>query len=680
MEEMEPCKLQGFETNGTQMDVDVEKVHVIYKSHIDIGFTESANKLVHDIINWQLPVAIGQARQMREKGMDGYFAWTLPSWFVWQALEIKTGEARKELEEAILKGDIVWTASPFTPHTEFMSAGLFDHAIRISKRLDRRFGKKSIAAKFTDVPGNTIGMLEILARNDIKLIHVGVNHMSAVPDVPSEFVWRDKKGNEVVVMYCRGYGNTVRFPGSNQVLAQAFIGDNMELQSQEDAIVVINSLKDQYPNAVVKATSYSEFAEQVMDLKSHLPVVETEIGDSWIHGCGTDPWKTAQYRALSRLRDKWIMSGELDVDSKECIDFSNNLMLIAEHTWGVSHLPHLNDLVNWDNPSFHAVRHRGNYKTLEASWQEQRDYIEYAVIALKDEVKMNQAKAVLDEAKPQRLELAGMEPFLPDQELSCGVFKVQVCKDTGAVKSLINTKSNRQLAGENNLIGKFGYQTFDLEDFKRFIKQYCFSDSAFLLTEFGKKGIENTYAESKWWKITPTAFYKKDEAGGLRLVIVLEMPEETIEKYGGAKEMYQEIFIPNDGEAISFAIKWFDKTATRLPEGIWYSMNPVVEEPKKWSMDKMGYAVSPFDVIKGGGSKLHAVQKGVSYEGQDGAISIDTLDTALVAPGKPSLTVFDEVAPDMNCGWHFNLFNNIWNTNFVAWYDDDAAFRFELQG
>jgi len=677
MKEMEPCKLQGIDTDGIPQDLSVEQVHVIYKSHIDIGFTESEHKLVHDIINWQLPVAIGQANQMRENGMEEYFAWTLPSWFIWQALETKTVEAKKELEEAILKGDIVWTATPFTPHTEFMSASLFEHAIKISKRLDKRFGKKTIAAKFTDVPGNTVGMLEILAQNDIKLIHVGVNHMSAVPDVPSEFVWRDKKGNEVIVMYCRGYGNTMKFPGTNVVLAQAFIGDNMELQSQEDVVAVINGLKAGYPNAEVRATSYSDFAQEVLFSKEHLPVIEGEIGDSWIHGCGTDPLKTAQDRALSRLRDKWIMSGELVVDSKECIDFSNNLMLIAEHTWGVSHLPHLNDLVNWDNPSFHSVRHRGNYKTLEASWQEQRDYIEYAILSLNDD-KIKEAKAVIDEVSPKKPVLIGMEPFEPDKELESGVFKIKICKDTGAIKSLVNTAKDIQLAGDNNLIGKFGYQTFDLDDFKRFIKGYCFSDSDFLLTEFGKKGIENTYAQSKWWEVKPTAFYKRLEADGLKLVIVLEMPKETVEKYGGAKEVYQEIFIPSDKARISFKISWFDKTATRLPEAFWYSFNPIVEQSEKWVMDKMGYDVSPLEVIKGGGNKLHAVQKGVSYHGKDVGISIDTIDAALVAPGEPSLTVFDGVAPDLKKGMHFNLFNNIWNTNFVAWYEDDASFRFEL--
>ena len=27
---------------------------------------------------------------------------------------------------------------------------------------------------------------------------------------------------------------------------------------------------------------------------------------------------------------------------------------------------------------------------------------------------------------------------------------------------------------------------------------------------------------------------------------------------------------------------------------------------------------------------------------------------------------------------HFNLVNNLWGTNFVMWYEDDARFRFSL--
>ena len=51
----------------------------------------------------------------------------------------------------------------------------------------------------------------------------------------------------------------------------------------------------------------------------------------------------------------------------------------------------------------------------------------------------------------------------------------------------------------------------------------------------------------------------------------------------------------------------------------------------------------------------------------------------LVAPGKPSLLDFNNDQPDMNGGMHFNLYNNIWGTNFPMWYDEDARFRFRLR-
>ena len=37
-------------------------------------------------------------------------------------------------------------------------------------------------------------------------------------------------------------------------------------------------------------------------LRAQLPVITQEIGDTWIHGVGTDPKKVAQYRELLRWR------------------------------------------------------------------------------------------------------------------------------------------------------------------------------------------------------------------------------------------------------------------------------------------------------------------------------------------------------------------------------------------
>jgi len=40
---------------------------------------------------------------------------------------------------------------------------------------------------------------------------------------------------------------------------------------------------------------------------------------------------------------------------------------------------------------------------------------------------------------------------------------------------------------------------------------------------------------------------------------------------------------------------------------------------------------------------------------------------------------FNNETPDMQGGIHINLHNNLWGTNYPAWYDDDALFRFRLK-
>ncbi len=57
----------------------------------------------------------------------------------------------------------------------------------------------------------------------------------------------------------------------------------------------------------------------------------------------------------------------------------------------------------------------------------------------------------------------------------------------------------------------------------------------------------------------------------------------------------------------------------------------------------------------------------------------ETLDAPLVAPGEPSLLNFSNRQPPLRQGVHFNLYNNVWGTNFPMWYGEDARFRFVLR-
>lgn len=103
-------------------------------------------------------------------------------------------------------GYVSYHALPLTTHTELMSEELFCYALSIGKRLDEAFGRVTIAAKMTDVPGHTIAMVPILAKSGITYLHIGVNDSSRVPRVPALFRWRYGE-EEIAVSYAGAYGD-----------------------------------------------------------------------------------------------------------------------------------------------------------------------------------------------------------------------------------------------------------------------------------------------------------------------------------------------------------------------------------------------------------------------------------------------------------------------------------------
>jgi hypothetical protein len=79
-------------------------------------------------------------------------------------------------------------------------------------------------------------------------------------------------------------------------------------------------------------------------------------------------------------------------------------------------------------------------------------------------------------------------------------------------------------------------------------------------------------------------------------------------------------------------------------------------------------------VVSRGARTLHAVQ-----EVRIDDVTIIPVDTVLAAPGKRSMLDFHNKLPDISGGVHFNLYNNIWGTNFPMWFGDDMEFRFTLK-
>lgn len=651
----------------------VKTVHLVFKTHLDIGFTDYAHKVLQAYFTDFIPAAIRTARQLRDS--DTRFRWTVGSWLVYKYMQQATDSQRHELDDAIQHGDIVWHGLPFTTHTELMDPSLFRFGLTYAQELDQRYNKRTISAKMTDVPGHTHGIVPLLSEAGIEFLHIGVNPASMPPDVPPLFVWRDEpSGSQITVMYHTVYGDISTIPGTDQAIAIEFTGDNIGPPSPESIRTTYQELQKTFPDAHIMASTLDRFAEAIRPVTHTLPVITEEIGDTWIHGAGSDPTKMRHYRALLRLRKYWLEADK--IDHQRIKAFSDSLILVPEHTWGMDEKTHFPDQIHYMPDQLATIRHTTRAQLFEASWNEQRDYLTTAVEALQESGLHDQAMSELVKVKPRMPSLERYEPV--SGGIDTGKFEVGWDESTGELTHLLVKKDQRQLAAGDHRLGTFTYEVFSAADYERFWQQYIRESEEVLRwarDDFVKAGLPD-YGYQRWQPVLQGA-YQSETGEFFKLLLSLKMPpESTI--YGTPRALFIEYLFPQTGDKVDARVQWFEKAASRLPEALWFSFRPIVKEPDQWRLHKLGQFISPLNVISHGARSLHAVEDGVfNLSGHD-PLRIISWDMPLVAFGSRSLLNFTNELPDPEQGIHFNLYNNVWGTNFRMWFDEDALFRFTM--
>jgi hypothetical protein len=685
----------------------ISTVHVVFKTHLDVGFTDLAASVVDRYLHAYLPRAIDLAGELEARGGAARFVWTTGSWLIQLALDSASADERARLEHAIAAGAIRWHGLPLTTHSEVMDAGLAAHGVSIARRLDARFGLRTIAAKMTDVPGHTIGLVPILARAGIRFLHIGVNGASAVPEVPEFFRWRSPDGSEVVVNYARSYGadelGVAVGPDGRTALHLAHTGDNFGPPSADDVEHLFADLARAYPGARIVASTLDAFAADVLAASDRLPVVEDEIGDSWIHGVGADPLLTAGLRNLLTLRTRWVESGELDPGSPEAIAFSDALLLVAEHTWGEDLKTFLPDYVNYSKPGFRAARARDvidptrnppqtaayswayeehpgrtlTYSGFERSWQEQRTYLQRAVEALAP-ARAAEALSALRRLQAVHDAPAAGRVIVPGQEFDAGRFRIRLGED-GSLAALVD-ESGRDWAGDEHRLAAYRYQTFDERDEHAWLEQYCRDldrNGFWAVPDQSKPGlaIAGTHPATVFVPRVVRAMVRTDGDDDV-VSVSLALPDAATDGWGAPRDLRLEYAFPRGAGAIQVQLTAAGRDASRLPEASWLGFRPRPVDRGEWRLDKLGTLVDPTRVVHAGNRSLHAVH-GIERAGE-APFRLATLDAPLVAVGEPRLLRFENRVATPDDGFHVNLHNNVWGTNFRMWFDDDLRYRFEL--
>jgi hypothetical protein len=528
----------------------MKKAHVIFKTHLDLGFTDMTANVVKKYFDEFIPSAVALARKVNT-GQDKKFVWTVGSWLIWHYLKQTDSQKVKDMEEAIDRGDIAWHALPFTMHTELLDAETLRYGLSLSQRLDRRFGKTTIAAKTTDVPGMTKAMLPYLWEAGVKFLHKGVNTVCRLPEVPEAFRWEFDKAS-IVTVYDKAYGSAYVNPEIADVLAFVHTNDNVGPIDKAMLEKSLWQLKEAYPDARTQASTLNDYAEKLLKVADRLPVVTSEIGDTWIHGAGTDPYKTNALKTLQRLGrvhlNKKIKNiGELlallggaagalvggiidalkktnDSANRRFLkankgdDFYDNLLQMTEHTWGMDTKLYLCDFQNYTNADFEkaktqdivdvtlnppsyqmttvntlAAKTKTAYSVIQESWVEQRKYIQGAINALPKAQRPVAEEIVLNKPMLYDNLYSDGEPMSFNTEYTVNGFTFAF-DESGGLKYLKDKFGQTLLKMPEGKSTFFEYQVFSADCYRKFSQTYNrnFQENfEWSAADYTKPGLEN---------------------------------------------------------------------------------------------------------------------------------------------------------------------------------------------
>jgi hypothetical protein len=658
----------------------IRRVLVMFKCHFDAGFINTQAEVVGMYFHKYFPEAMSIAAASREQGSDRYI-WTTGSWLVYKYLEQAGPAERRRMEQALVAGDLAWHGLPFSWQTEMLDPSMIRGAVGLSQTLDRRFGKTTTGSKMTDVPGHTRGLITPLIESGITFLDIGVNAASTPPQVPSIFNWYDGR-NSLTVMYHRhDYGGLVVIPGSDLAVDIEVRTDNSGPHTPAEIAAIYAKLRRRFPNSQVSAASLTEIANAVVPLRANLLHVTQEIGDTWIYGVPSDPIKVARYRETMRLRSEWLERrkfAEADATDRALLEW---LLLEPEHTWGTDTKTWL-DFDHYTPAGLASVISKPNYQTVEYSWKEKRKDLFTGIRTLPKPLR-REAGARLAALKPVAPSIAALRSHRPQQVLSGAHFEVALDPATGAIHTLLEKSTGRDLASPDHPLALFTYQTLSQVDYDRFFRAYLQTTADWAPKDFGKPNIARFGAESREWHPRLVNAWSEETADKQRIVAELAVADAVAQAGGRVAwpgRIFLEIRLPCQEPVLEIALSWFGKQANRLPEALWLTFLPITAPDGQWTLEKSGQKVSPLGVVEGGNRHMHALTGPVEYTSPGAGFVLESIDAPVVALGERHPVYFCNEQPDLTRGLHFSLYNNGWGTNYIQWFGEDARFRFRLAG
>lgn len=210
---------------------NVERVHVISMTHLDIGFTNTARNICDQYFNKDLPNGIKLSKSLRNSNSTYRFINTEFPWLILESLDNKAQcahnltsiENLEIIKQGILDGDLVWQANALNTFWELTDKEFYKIGLNYKNKLNKMFNKYEgiLMGKQTDIPGMSKSLIPLLVYNGIKIFHIGYNGACTVPKLPGEvkmnnqnkfyaFNWLHTQTNTKILMFIEpNYGTNI---------------------------------------------------------------------------------------------------------------------------------------------------------------------------------------------------------------------------------------------------------------------------------------------------------------------------------------------------------------------------------------------------------------------------------------------------------------------------------------
>ncbi|MFL1905748.1 glycoside hydrolase family 38 C-terminal domain-containing protein [Streptomyces tauricus] len=196
---------------GTWLDFEARPqrhwtLHLVQHSHLDIGYTDPQGRVMAESRAY-LDSLLELCRDTDDWPEPARFRWAVEGFHSFQ--DWSANRPARQVEnflERVREGRVELTAMPFNLHTETCSTDELHELLRPVTELRDRHGIDITTAMQTDVPGQVVGLPDVLVDNGIRYLSVAHNwagravpHLVGGAHLPRLFRWQAPSGNSVLV-------------------------------------------------------------------------------------------------------------------------------------------------------------------------------------------------------------------------------------------------------------------------------------------------------------------------------------------------------------------------------------------------------------------------------------------------------------------------------------------------